>query len=246
MRHLKLVLPLVATSLAAGAAPAQAQHPVSPATFQTIANLFNGADLDRNGALSAQEYVLLRTGTVDRKWLRTYSGSVRQMMPAVVAGFAMMDRDNNAMISRPEFLNAARTMARMRNAAMGYGSWDWRPEYMTVTYYLIANRIDADSFNGRHLMNLDGEELGTIRDIRRDSRTGDYYALVSMSEMVMDKTPGRYRSKTIGIPLDDIIFAKDGAPLMLSERGERYFLMDPEMPRVDVDRLEQVDTLYAV
>lgn len=245
MRHLTLALATSAFGLAA--APAQAQHPFSPATFQNIANVFNAADLDRNGGLSTREYVMLRTGTIDRSWLRNYPGNVyRQVMPAVVAGFSRIDTDNNAIISRTEFLNAARTMARLRNHAMGYSAWDWQPEYMTATYYLIANRIDADSFNGRKLVNLQGQDLGTIRDVMRNPKTGDYYALVSMSETVMDRTPSRHRTKVIGLPLDDIIFARDGASLMLSSRGERYFLMDPDLPRVNVDQLEQVDTLYAV
>lgn len=247
MRDLKLALPAVATALALSASPADAQHPFSPATFQNVANVFNAADLDRNGSLSSHEYVLLRTGTIDRSWMRSYPGhTYNQVMPAVAAGFARLDTDNNAMISRNEFLNTARAVATRQNAARGYDSWDWQPEYMSATYYLIANRMDADSFNGRKVMNLDGEELGIIRDIMRHERTGDYFALVGMSEKVMDKTPSQFRASVIGVPLSDIVLAADGASLMLSERGARYFVRDPELPRVNIDHLKQVDTLYAV
>lgn len=33
---------------------------------------------------------------------------------------------------------------------------------------------------------------------------------------------------------------------MLTKQGERYFLREPELPRVNIDSLAQVDTLYAV
>lgn len=247
MRDLKFAIPAVATALALSASPAEAQQPFSPATFQNVANVFNVADLDRNGNLSSREYVLLRTGTIDKAWLRNYPGhAYSEVMPAVVAGFSLIDANSNASISRPEFLNAARSLAKMRNTAYGRDSWDWQPEYISASYYLIANRMDADSFNGRKVMNLDGEELGILRDIMRHEQTGDYYALVSMSEKVMDKTPSQYRASVIGVPLNDIVLATDGASLMLSERGERYFVRDPELPRVSIDRLKQVDTLYAV
>ena len=247
MRHLKLAVPAAAAALALGAGSAQAQHPFSPATFQNVANVFNAADLDRNGALSTREYVLLRTGTIDRSWVRSYPGHVyNQVMPAVVAGFARIDADNDAQITRPEFLGAARAMARNRNAADGVDHWDWQPEYMSATYYLLANRIDADSFNGRKVMNLDGEEIGTIQDVMRHETSGEYYALVSIATTVLNPTPSQLRMRVVGVPLDDIVFATDGASLMLSERGERYFVRDPELPRVDIDRLKQVDNLYAV
>ncbi len=248
MRQLKLAIPAIATAaLALGTSPAEAQQPFSPATFQNIANVFNGADLDRNGSLSSREYVLLRTGTIDQSWLSNYPGQTyNQVMPSVVAGFARLDTNNDAAIGRQEFLTAARAAASARNATQGYDSWDWRPEYMSVTYYLMANRIDADSFDGKPVMNLKGEELGRIRDIRRHEETGDYYALVGVSGRVMDPTPTQFRGRVIGVPLDDIILAKDGASLMLSSKGERYFLRDPELPRVNEDRLKSVDTLYAV
>lgn len=245
MRHLTIAIPAIATALALNASPAAAQQPFSPATFQNAANVFNAADLDRNGSLSSHEYVLLRTGTIDQSWVSTYPGhTYNQVMPAVAAGFAILDTDNNAMISRPEFLNAANSVAKRQSTASD--SWDWQPEYMSATYYLIANRMDADSFNGRKLMNLEGEEVGTIRDIMRHERTGDYYAVVGMSEKVMDKTPTQFRAKVIGIPLNDVVLATDGASLMLNRHGERYFVKDPELPRVSIDQLEQVDTLYAV
>lgn len=247
MRHLKFALPAIGTGLAFAAAPAEAQQPFSPATFQNIANVFNAADLDRNGSLSSREYVLLRTGTIDRSWLRSYPGhAYNQVMPAVVAGFSLIDANDDAKISRPEFLNAARSLAKMRNSTFGYDAWDWKPEYMSATYYLIANRIDADTFNGRRVLNLEGQELGTIRDIMRHEQTGDYYALIAMAERVMDPTPSAFRSKVMGVPLNDIVLATDSASLMLTKRGERYFVQDPELPRVNIDRLEQVETLYAV
>lgn len=213
MRHLKFALPAVATAMAFAATPAEAQQPFSPATFQNIANVFNAADLDRNGSLSSREYVLLRTGTIDRSWLRRYPGhAYNQVMPSVVAGFSRIDANDDAAISRAEFINAGRSLAKMRNNALGYDNWDWNPEYMSATYYLMANRIDADTFNDRVVVNLEGQELGRIRDIMRHEQTGDYYALINMADRVMNTTPSALRTKVIGVPLNDLCLRPKAHP----------------------------------
>ena len=89
----KLIIPIMASTMAVAAAAATAQTPAAPNSFETLAHVFNAADMDRNGALSAREYLLLRTGTVDDSRIGDYRGDeYGRMVPTVVRSFAQLDR----------------------------------------------------------------------------------------------------------------------------------------------------------
>jgi hypothetical protein len=244
----KLIVAIFATAMLGSlAAAAATPEPFAPNSFSNLAHVFNAADLDRDGSMSSHEYVLLRTGTIDRGWLRDYRGNgYDRMVPTVVRGFSLLDRDDNGKISRTEFMNSANDPVRMQSTAGGVDRWDWHPEFITLTYYLMANPIDADEFDGERVVNLDGEEVGRIRDIARREQTGDYYAIIDVRGRVMDPTPTRFRSAVVGIPLEDVLLAGDGESLMLSHRGERYLLTDADLPRVNIEELREVDTLYRI
>ena len=229
------------------AAPATAEEPFAPNSFANLAHVFNAADLDRDGKMSSREYSLLRSGLIDSRWVRDYRGNdYDRMVPTIVRSFAQLDRDNDATISRTEFMNVANDPAFRQWAATSADRWDWAPEYMTVTYYLTVNPVDADSFAHRPVVNLDGEHIGTIQSIARHDESGEHYALIRVRDTVMDPTPSQFRGGLIGVPLDEVLLSESGSSLMLSQRGEQYFLGNDDMPRVDLETLEEVETLYSV
>ena len=244
MRKLSIAM-AAATALAA--APAAAQADFAPDSFVNLAHVFNSADLDRDGMMSSREYVLLRTGLIDSRWVRDYRGDdYDRMVPTVVRSFAQLDRDDDAAISRSEFMNVANDPVQRQSAATSADRWDWAPEYITLTYYMIANPVDTDRFENQPVANLRGEAVGTLQSVARHEDSGDYYALIRMRERTMDPTPTRYRAALIGVPLEDILLSSDGTSLMLSRRGEEYFIAGDGMPNVDIEALDEVETLYRV
>lgn len=227
------------------AAPAASETVFTPASFANLAHVFNAADLDRNGVMSSREYVMFRTGLIDSRWVRDYRGDdYERMVPTVVRSFAQLDRDNDAMISRTEFMNVANDPIHRRWTASSADRWDWAPEYITLGYYLTANPVDTDTFDLKPVINLDGETIGRIQGIARHEETGDHFALVRWRERTMDPTPSQYRGGVIGVPLEEILLSSRGASLMLSRRGEEFLIGSGDMPRVDASELEEVDTLY--
>lgn len=235
-----------ATMLAATPAAAEQAGRYDAASFRDLAHVFKAADLNNNGALSHYEYAMMRTNMIDERRLATYRGDAARTMDAVVdRGFAQLDRNDDGSISRTEFMNIA-SDPTAATAAAASSVWDWSPEYVTLTYYLLANPIDTDTFEQQPVRNLAGEEVGRIRAIASPEGSDNVYALVAVTDVTMDPTPTRYRGRMIGIPLDDILLAKDGTSLYLSGRGEEYLLSDQGRPRVDIDNMEKVETLYGV
>lgn len=247
MKYLAISMGLLGGSTMLAASPALAGEPFAPNTFGNMANVFSAADLDSNGSISSNEYVMLRNGMVDQNWLATYRGDAfDRMVPTIVRNFSMLDRDDDGMLSQAEFMNLTKEpLSRSMTGADGK-TWDWKPEYMSLTYYLTANSIDADTFNGRPVMNLKGDEIGTISNIMKREDTGHYYALVAVADKVMDPTPSQHRAKLIGVPLNNVLLSTQEASLMLTRDGEEYFLADENRPRVNINQMQDVDRLTGI
>lgn len=247
MRTLAIPIAMATGAALIGAAPATAENRFAPATFRNIANVFTAADLDRNGSLSSREYVMLRNGSIDQSWLASYRGDAfDRMVPTIVRNFALLDTDNNGALSQVEFMNLTKASMRQRVMTGDPYRWDWTPEYMSVNYYLTANPIDADHFDGKQVVNLQGQEIGRVRNIVRHEDSGRTYALIDVADRVMDPTPTHVRARVIGVPLNEVVLSTENAALMLTRRGEEYFLSNEGRPRVDIGQLREIETLYGV
>lgn len=240
MKSLTFAIGALAGASLFAAAPAEAQQPFGINSFSNYSTVFTSADLDRNGSLSGHEYVLMRGGMIDQAWVGDYRYS--RLAPGVVQSFSRLDRNDNGALSRAEFTTLGNAAVRAQTG------WDWRPDYVTLTYYLMANPIPTASFTGQPVMNSAGQQLGIIRQITRHEGTGDYYALVTMSERVMDSTPTPLRAEAVGVPLEDLLLVADGKSVMLSQRGQRFFLRhgEAELDQVDIDQLDPVGTLHQI
>ena len=152
MKSLTFAIPALAGASLFAAAPAEAQQPFGVASFTNYATVFTAADLDRNSSLSSREYVLLRGGMIDQAWVGDYRFT--HMAPEIVRSFSQLDRNDNGALSRAEFTTLANAAVRSQTG------WDWRPEYVTMTYYLTANPISTGTFTGQPVVNRDGQRLG--------------------------------------------------------------------------------------
>lgn len=231
-----------------------------PHSFSNLSDVFNGADLDDSSSLSRQEFRMMRTNMIDDSQVRSYrSDKMADHSPTIDRSFATLDRDNSGSLSASEFLNAAnnavrKTASREQGSAMNgtlpgsAGSvWSWQPEYMTTTYYLMANPVDTDTLEGRDVVNLDGEKLGKIDRIIKTRETGAtdanrYYAMIDLQGSPRYSPTGTLRD-TAGVPLNDVLLYNTGSALMLSSRGEDYLR---DTAATEIDDFEVVETLYGV
>ena len=213
------------------------EAPFEPASFDDPNRVFRAADLNENGALSRDEFSMLRNHMVDDSWLRDYRGDqAKDLAPTVARTYSQFDSDNNGMISRTEFVST------VRKAPAGAG-WDWDPEYMTVTYYLTANPIDADSLDNQPVVNLKGDRIGMIEDIIRNTDDGQYYAMIDLEGHTLDRRPSYLETDTVGVPLNDVLLFEEGRSLVLTTRGDEY-LRDADAR--EIEHWEEVDTLYSL
>lgn len=244
MRRLALAMAGAATLVAA---PALAQTMKEPHSFRDLGQAFSAADIDNDGSLSRGEFSLLRANVIDRSMVRAYRGDAYAAMgPAVDRSYARLDANSNGQVSRAEFMSAANDpmMLGVRpTPEVTAGSWAWNPNYMTLTYYLTLNPVDADQFNGRQIVNLAGDEIGRIRNIVRVDDRDRYYVLVDISRRAADPTPTRYQATTVGIPLNDVLLYDSGRALMLSSRGQEY-LGELQSPEIRAGNYEDVERIY--
>lgn len=235
---------LGATFMTASATAAAPQHMFEPGSFGDLGKVFRSADLDRSGMLSNSEWELLRIHMIDDNYLRDYRGDgAKDLAPTVARSYAEFDRNNDGQVSENEFIAVASRPAPAGAApAAAANRWDWDPEYMTVTYYLLANPVDADELDGQPVENLAGERIGEIRDIIRTEDENRYYAMIDLEGGDLDRYPSYTDNDTVGVPLNDLLLFERGRSLMLSTRGEEY-LRDTEKRNVG-DDWEEVDQLY--
>lgn len=235
---------LGATFLTAGAAAANPQHMFEPGSFSDLSSVFRSADLNKDGMLSRNEWGLLRIHMVDDNYLRDYRGDAgKDLAPTVARSYAEFDRNNDGQVSQNEFLAIASRPATADAApAAAANRWDWKPEYMTVTYYLMVNPIDADKLDGQAVVNLHGERIGEIRDIIRTEDENKYYAMIDLKGGQLDRYPAFLDSDTVGVPLNDVLLMKEGDSLLLTTRGEEY-LRDAKKRNIG-DNWREVDKLY--
>lgn len=226
-------------------APAALAATVEPVNFDRRASVFEAADMNDDNMLSRQEYLDLRMHTIDDRWVRSWRSDMADDGAVQFnASFATMDRDSSGWVSASEFANAP---AFLRASASTATSWStapgWDPEYMTVTYYLMANPIDAEVVEGKPVVNLEGEDVGTIDEIIRTDK-GGYYALIDLEggDLYPSLTSERDRA---GVPLDDLLLYSSSNALMLSTRGEEW-LRDADARELEREDYEFVDTLYAI
>lgn len=213
------------------------EAPFEPASFDDPNRVFRAADLDSDGALSRAEFSMLRNHTVDDSWLRDYRGDqAKDMAPTVARTYSQFDANNNGMISQAEFVSTMTTPPR--DAA-----WDWDPEYMTVTYYLTANPIDADKMSGQPVVNLEGEHVGEVVTIIRETNNNQYYAMIDLVGGRLASRPYYVDSDTVGVPLNDVLLFEEGRSLVLTTRGDEY-LRDADAR--EIEDWEEVDTLYSL
>lgn len=235
---------LGATLLTASATAAAPQHMFEPGSFGDLGDVFRSADLDKNGTLSKTEWELLRIHMVDDNYLRDYRGDgAKDLAPTVARTYAAFDRNNDGQVTENEFIAIASRPAPAGAApAAAANRWDGNPEYMTVTYYLMVNPIDADNLDGHEVVNLEGERVGEIRNIIRTEDENRYYAMIDLAGNELDIFPSRLDYDTVGVPLNDVLLFKDGDSLFLSTRGEEY-LRDVDRRNIG-DNWEEVDKLY--
>lgn len=236
----------VGTALSFGAASVASANPLlEPRTFSSRPQVFEAADLNDDNMLSRMEYNHLRMNTVDDRLVYYYRGDTRQQAETEFARtFAELDMDRNGWVSATEFANAPAVQPGQDNRPLAWGNdRGWDPEYMTVSYYLMANPVEADTVEGKTVVNLKGDEVGTIdRIIRTDA--GKYYAMLDLEGRPMYRPSGMERDSA-GVPLEDVLLFDRGHSLMLTTRGEEY-LEDADARRLEWNDYEVVDTLYRV
>ena len=212
--------------------------------FNDLGKVFSAADLDGDRGLSRTEYSWLRSNLVDDNWVRDYRGDARKdMAPTVARTYEQFDRNSDGMISQSEFVTIARRAPAqpVSNAAT---LWDWRPEYVTATYFLTVSPVDADTLDGREIVNLKGEEVGEITDIIKTDDENRYYALIDLKGGGLDRYPSFLETDTVGVPLSDVLLPMKGEALLISTRGEDY-LRDAKKRNIG-DDYTSVEKLYGV
>jgi hypothetical protein len=235
---------LIAATAMAGLATAAPAQTFQPKSFNSRAHVFEVADMDDNNMLSREEYMQLRMNIVDENSVWSYRADARDKASAAFQrSFAAMDRDRNGWVSATEFANAPALPQQSADRSDWSSAPGWDPEYMTVTYYLMANEVDTDRVVDRPVMNLKGEQVGTLEKIIRTDDENRYYALIDLDTSGLT-TPIRERSNA-GIPLDDVLLFDDASQLMLSTRGEEY-LKNADAKYLDDMDYETVDSLYRV
>lgn len=213
------------------------ENPFEPSSFDDPSRVFRAADLDDNGAMSRAEFSMLRNNLVDDSWLRDYRGDqAKDLAPTVARTYARFDADNDGAISKAEFVSTVQT-------APAGANWDWDPEYMTVTYYLTANPIDADKMDHQPVVNLEGERIGKIENIIRNTDNNEYYAMIDLEGHTLDRYPSYLETDTIGVPLNDVLLFEEGRSLVLTSRGDEH-LRDVDARKID--NWEEVETLYSL
>lgn len=230
-----LLLSVSAASLAISA-PALADnhngnmHDVE-STFANPAYVFKVADANGDGYLNKMEYRRYRMHTTDQSAARQYRSDTRDNMDMMIGrSFSALDENNDSWVSRSEFM-----------AANSY-----RPDYMTITYYLMATPVKADYFDGRDVVNLKGDTVGEITDIIRvtEGENAGTYALIDIDGPNFYRVFGTQPLRDqVGIPLDDLLLFDKEESIMLSTRGEEE-LRDVNAP--EIDDYEDVETLYTL
>lgn len=211
------------------------EAPFEPASFDDPNRVFRAADLDGDGALSRPEFSMLSNHMVDDSWIRDYRGDqAKDMAPTVARTYSQFDANNNGAVSRAEFVNTMMTPP---------GGRTWDPEYMTVTYYLTANPIDADSLDNQAVVNLNGDRVGRIENIIRSTEDNQYYAMIDLEGHTLDRRPSYLETDTVGVPLNDVLLFEEGRSLVLTTRGDEY-LRDADAR--EIENWEEVDTLYSL
>lgn len=250
---MRFPIAIAAGALMASAAPNAAAAPqlFQPKTFDHIASIFEAADRDDNEYLTRAEFDALMMNTVDRDSVAKYRGDLRQtQQPRMDMMFARYDRDRDGRISATEFENVAikpRMTAVSATTAPGAmtnpdASTSWSPDYMTATYFLQINRVDADMLQGKEIKNLKGETVGTLDRIVESQDGNRYYAMINLPGTPLYQPTNMERDR-VGVPLDDVLLADAGASLLLSTRGEE-FLRDADAREIEVERT--VDQLYTI
>lgn len=247
--HKSLSAVALISALAVGA-PASAQGGMNPihVNVHDRASWFEAADRDNDEHLSRAEFREFRTNTMARDQLAMYRADRRSaMFSPVDMSFAQLDRDRDGTISPTEFANAP-TLAKLNNtpsaarAPAGTMS-DWsNPDYVTATYYMTIQPVDAKVIEGKPIVNLKGERVGTIDRIVRTQDENRYYAMIDLQGTPLYR-PGNTLRDEAGVPLDDVLLFRDGSSVMLSSRGEE-FLRDADA-RV-IENPERVDRLYQI
>lgn len=229
--------------IAAPALAAPASPLLEPKAFSSRAHVFQVADLNNDERLSRDEYTRLRQNTVDDRLVYYYRGDTRQQADTAFARtFAEIDMDRNGWLSATEFANARAVQPSPGQLAWG-SDRGWDPEFMTVSYYMTVNPVDADTIRGKKVVNLKGEEVGEIdRIIRTDA--GKHYAMLDLDGRPMYR-PGNMERDNAGVPLEDILLFDQGSSLMLTTRGEEY-LKDADARRLEWSDFKVVDTLYRI
>lgn len=244
MKHLAPSLPgALAASLAVLAVPLVAQdgdQTLTPGSFRNLARVFAAADMDDNGSLSRAEFVKLRLNAIESEFLPNYeSTSYPRIIPSVERSFARLDRDNDGMISQAEFMQAANDAPAADPLITYY--WSWAPEFITVSYFLEANRMSTDAIIGRDVVNLKDEKIGEIQKVIRDKNSGAYYAMIDIDGRMRPNFPSLVARQEAGVPLSDILLGLSGDVLYLSNKGED-FLRETEARMVE--DFEEVEYLY--
>lgn len=236
---------LAAIALAPTAATAGDRN-FQPSSFESRAQVFEVADMDGNNRLSRDEYMRLRMNTIDENSVWNYRADTRnRAMDTFAMSFAAMDLDRNGWVSATEFANAPAVASPNPDQRNWGSSPGWDPEYMTVTYYLQANEVDTDMFTDRPVVNLKGEQVGTLEKIIKRDDQDRYYAIIDLDTTPLLATPTMQERSNAGIPLDDILLFDDSNQLMLSTRGEEY-LKNADANYLNETEYETVDSLYRI
>lgn len=257
----KLLLATAGAALVAATPALAADADTSTQWVHDRASWFEAADTNDNDFLSRAEFRNFRFNTIAQGAVGSYRADMRPAMGTIVdRSFARLDLDNNDMISTTEFANAptllenratsSSAMNTTANATANTGTatatnptpamtW-WDPAYVTATYYLTINKVDADELQGKQVVNLEGEPVGKIERIVRTKEDNRYYAMLDLRgvDLVSRSIVPR---DTAGVPLDDVLLFRDGKSIMLSTRGEEY-LRNADA-RV-IENYETVDSLY--
>jgi len=239
-------LMLAGTALCCASAQAQEGGSFQPNSFDNLANVFDHADLDGNSELSRKEYNMLRAHTIDGEFVGDYaSDGDPRMIPTVERGYATLDRNNDGTVSLTEFMNVANDARHDANPSPSANAtveqWDWDPDYMTLTYYLAANKIDTDRIEGQQVVNLKGDEVGAIDRIIRDEDNGRYYAMIDIADDGYLYPVLRGERDEAGVPLDNLLLSASDHALLLNGHGEDYLR---ETDARVLDAWEPVDAIY--
>jgi hypothetical protein len=225
------------------------KHSFAPNSFNNLAYVFKAADMNGDGSLSSFEYNMFRMHTTDKESVRSYSSDASEkMVPTIERDFSALDVDNDQWISRTEFMNQANDPVAKKQMMEGKMITTdpmvtgFVPDYMTMTYFLNVTPVNADYFEGREVVNMNGDTVGEIENIIRvkDGENAGTYALMDIDGPNFYRYPGLQRDQ-VGIALDDLLLMDRGASIMMSTKGEDT-LRDMEAPVIE--DYEDVDTLF--